>query len=105
MKPGYLTAELTITDERVFFDEYMPRVKPVIERFGGRFLIGTNRPEVVEGDRTFSRFILLEFESVQRAHEFFESDDYQAVAGYRYNSATAHINILEGLDSLSHSRT
>jgi hypothetical protein len=32
MKPGYLTAELNVTDERVFFEEYMPRVKPVIER-------------------------------------------------------------------------
>jgi uncharacterized protein (DUF1330 family) len=96
MKPGYLIAELDINDENMFFNEYMPRVGPVIEQFGGRFIIAADYPQVMEGDRKVRRIIMLEFESVQRAHEFYASREYQEVSSLRYKSALTHLYIMEG---------
>ena len=45
---GYIYAELDITDERHFHDEYMPRVRPVLDAYGARFLVATDSPQVIE---------------------------------------------------------
>ena len=96
---GYLFAELDVTDARHFYDEYMPRVRPVLAQFGAKFLIGTDAPEVMEGERHVKRVVFIEFDSVARAREFYHSPQYQAVIGYRLDSANTHLYILDGLPS------
>lgn len=95
-KKGYLFAELDIVDGAHFYNEYMPRVYPVLEEYGAVFLAGSDAPIVKEGDRHVKRVVLLEFESLQRAEEFYHSADYQAVIGYRLDSARSHLYIFEG---------
>lgn len=96
-KKGYLFAELTITDPDVFYNEYMVSVRPVLEKIGATFLVGTNQPQVVEGSRIVPRVILLEFPSVEVAHDFYYSSDYQNIIDYRFRSSSAHLYILDGL--------
>ena len=95
-KKGYLFAELDVVDAARFYDEYMPRVRPVLQKYGAVFLAASDAPVVKEGDRNLKRVVLLEFESLQRADEFYHSGDYQAVIGYRLNSARSHLYIFEG---------
>ena len=97
MARGYLIAELDVYDETVFYDEYMKAVGPVLESYGARFLVATDRPEVAEGDRMVKRVVLLEFDTFGRAKEFYYSDDYQKVATLRFKSANSHLYLLEGL--------
>jgi uncharacterized protein (DUF1330 family) len=97
MKRGYLFAELEITDSEVFFKEYMTRVGPVLKKWGARFLIATDSPDVIEGGREVKRVILLEFDSVRQAKDFYHSEEYQEVAKIRFRSATTHLYIMEGL--------
>jgi len=94
---GYLFAELDVVDAAHFYNEYMPRVRPVLEKHGAAFLAASDAPVVKEGGRNVKRVVLLEFESLQRAEEFYHSDDYQAVIGYRFDSARSHLYIFEGL--------
>ena len=94
---GYLFAELDVVDAALFYNEYMPRVRPVLEKYGAAFLSASDAPVVKEGGRNVKRVVLLEFESLQRAEEFYHSDDYQAVIGYRFDSARSHLYIFEGL--------
>lgn len=96
---GYLYAELEVTNQAYFDAEYVPRVKPVMEKYGARFLVAGGNPAVREGDRLVKRVVLLEFENAQRAKAFYESADYQAVIGYRFASAKAHLYLLEGAGS------
>lgn len=98
---GYLYAELEVTDQAYFDAEYAPRVKPVLEKYGARFLVAGGNPEVREGDRNVKRVVFLEFESAQRARQFYDSQDYQDVIGYRLASANAHLYILEGAQTQS----
>ena len=93
---GYIYAEVDVTDPHYFNTEYAMRVQPVIESYGARFLVAGGNPEVREGGRTVKRVVFLEFESAQRAREFYDSNEYQAVIGYRFDSADTHLYILDG---------
>ena len=95
-KKGYLFAELDVIDAMHFYGEYMPRVYPVLQKYGAVFLAGSDAPVVKEGGRDVKRVVLLEFESLQRVEEFYHSEDYQAVIGHRLNSARSHLYIFEG---------
>lgn len=93
---GYLFAELDVLDAEHFYNEYMPRVRPVLEEYGAVFLAASDAPRVKEGDRTVKRVVLLEFESLDRAEEFYHSEGYQAVIGHRFQSARSHLYVFEG---------
>ena len=96
---GYIFAELDITDQKHFYEEYMPRVRPVLEKYGAKFLIGDDNPQVLEGDRVVKRIVFIEFESLPRAQEFYHSKDYQDVIDYRFRAAGTHLYILQGIES------
>lgn len=95
---GYIFAELEVTDPAVFHDEYMPRVRPVLEKYGARFLVASDAPRVLEGDRVVKRIVFIEFDSPGRAREFYHSKDYQDVIDYRFRSARAHLYMLDGIE-------
>jgi uncharacterized protein (DUF1330 family) len=94
---GYIYAELDVTDPDYFYTEYMPRVIPVLKEYEAEFKIASNEPCVLEGDRTIKRVILLEFASLTKAREFYHSEAYQAVIGYRFRSAKTHLFMVEGI--------
>ena len=96
---GYIFAELEVTDERMFYDEYMPRVRPVLDKWQAKFLIATDSPRVIEGGRVVKRIVFIEFESPQKAHDFYYSKDYQDVIGWRFDSAKAHLYMMDGVES------
>ncbi|QCP54301.1 DUF1330 domain-containing protein [Trinickia violacea] len=104
MSKGYIFAELDIKDSERFYSEYMPRVRPILEQYGATFLIAGGDPAVVEGDRNVKRVVLLEFETPQRAKDFYFSDAYQEIIGYRFESAGCHLYFLAGVgpDRLAH---
>lgn len=93
---GYLFAELTVHDHDVFYQEYMAKVRPILESWDANFLISTDVPEVIEGGRTVPRVIMIEFESVQKARDFYYSEAYQSIIKLRFNSSRAHLYIMEG---------
>ena len=95
---GYIYAELDVTNPEYFNAEYAPRVQPVLEKYGAKFLIAGGSPDVREGDRTVKRIVFLEFESGRQAREFYDSKEYQEVIGYRFDSAHCHLYILEGAE-------
>lgn len=95
-KKGYIYAELVVTNPEEFYNEYMTRVGPVLEKWGATFAIAGGEPKVLEGDRAVERVVLVEFESPQKAHDFYYSPDYQEVIGYRTRSADSHLYLLEG---------
>jgi uncharacterized protein (DUF1330 family) len=96
---GYIFAELEVTDERMFYDEYMPRVRPVLDKWEAKFLIATDSPRVIEGGRVVKRIVFIEFESPKKAHDFYYSKDYQDVIGWRFDSAKTHLYMMDGVES------
>ncbi|WP_431120878.1 DUF1330 domain-containing protein [Variovorax paradoxus] len=98
MKKGYLFAALRMLDAEYFAEEYLARVVPLLKRSGARIVASSDRPEIVEGATDRERVVLIEFDSFKSARDFYHGTEYQAVIQFRFNSADAHVYIMEALD-------
>ena len=97
MSKGYVLAEVEVTDPPVF-EEYRKLVGATIDAHGGRFLVRGGDPVRLEGGRDFHRFVVLEFDSPQRARDWYYSKQYQDVLQIRLRSARTHAFLLNGVE-------
>lgn len=94
--PAYLLGIVTIEDAEGFA-EYANRVPELIERYGGTYRARGGSVEVLEGSWAPKRVTLVEFDSVDQAKSWYESDEYQALADIRRHHAKADLVLVEGL--------
>jgi uncharacterized protein (DUF1330 family) len=64
---------------------------------GSTLLSFDQKPDVLEGEWHGTQTVLLEFESVEAAREWYNSDAYQAAAKLRQAAANCNGVILSGL--------
>ncbi len=92
---GYILAEIEITDAEAY-PRYAQHVAPLVEKYGGRYLVRGGNPQTIEGERDLKRVALLEFPSIEQAKAFYYSPEYQAVAQYRWVAAKSELFLLQG---------
>jgi uncharacterized protein (DUF1330 family) len=93
---GYVIFDVKINDMKRYQD-FMQCVKPTIEAAGGRYLARGGEHKVVEGDWDPDRLVIFEFPSVERANEFYFSDNYQGGAKkIRDECSPAKVAVVEG---------
>jgi len=93
---AYLIVNVNVTDpER--YSEYVKAVPATIAKYGGRFLTRGGRVEVLEGSYTPRRFVIVEFDSIERARAWWESDDYKGPMELRRSASVADIILVEGI--------
>jgi uncharacterized protein (DUF1330 family) len=94
--PAYLIANVVIKDNDKFKD-YMKATPPIIKQFGGRFLVRGGDFEICEGNWKPKRLVLVEFESMQKAKQFYNSRQYKAIIHLRQSSAYTEWVFVDGL--------
>ena len=95
MKKGYVFLRLNIRDASLF-DEYKELGPNAVSEYGGKYLIRGGNLDILEGDWDFARNTLIEFESVDKAKEWYCSTNYQKALKIRTQSATGDVIIVEG---------
>ena len=93
--PAYLVAQIDVHDPAEF-EEYRARVTPVVEAYGGRYVVRTDQLEPLEGAKPRGRLIILEFPSMDAARSFYRSADYAPLLRQRLASAASDIVLAEG---------
>lgn len=94
--PAYVIAHIDVKDP-VRYEDYK-RMSPIsIEKFGGRFIARGGKTETLEGTWQPKRLVLLEFPSVERAREWWGSEDYAPAKALRQATSTGDMVIVEGL--------
>ncbi|RYG93189.1 DUF1330 domain-containing protein [Loktanella sp. IMCC34160] len=93
---AYLIYDVDIHDPAPY-GEFMEKVKPIVEAFGGRYLARGGRHEVLEGTWEPSRLVLFEFPDMDAARKLFTSDDYAPLKELRQSCSTGHAVIVEGI--------
>ena len=92
---GYVIADVDVTDPELFA-EYRKLVSATVEQYGGKYLVRGGETEVVEGDRTPHRTVVIEFESYERARAWYHSDEYAPALKMRLDSANSSVIIVDG---------
>jgi uncharacterized protein (DUF1330 family) len=96
--PAYLIANVDIKDSEKFKD-YMRATPPVIKQFGGKFLVRGGDFEICEGNWNPKRLVLVEFESMQKAKQFYDSPEYRALIHLRQSSAYTEWIFVDGVSA------
>jgi len=96
--PAYLIANVDIKNPEKFKD-YMKATPAVIKQFGGKFLVRGGGFEICEGNWNPKRLVVVEFESMQKAKQFYNSPEYKAIIDLRQSSAYTEWVFVDGLSA------
>ena len=93
---AYVIAEVEVTDPGKF-EEYRKLVPPTIEAFGGRYVVRGGAIDAREGGWQPSRVVIIEFEDMERAKAWHESDVYAPARALREASSNTRMIVVEGV--------
>ena len=92
---AYVIVEVTITDH-VEYEEYKKLTPAAIAAYDGKFVVRGAKTESLEGNWYPERIVVLEFPSVARAKEWWNSNEYSKAKEIRQRSATTKMLVVEG---------
>jgi len=95
MPKGYLILTEAIHDQEGM-ETYGEASRPSMIEFGGVPLIVDTNVEVLEGEWHGNRTVIVEFESVEKTHEWYRSESYAAARPLRQAAADCHVVIASG---------
>lgn len=97
MAYGYVIAQINVTDPDRYPD-YVRMVQPILDRFGGVFLVRGGRSQSYEGTPPGARTVVIRFPSYDAAQDWYHSADYAAAKALRMSASTSVQTIVEGLE-------
>jgi uncharacterized protein (DUF1330 family) len=93
--PAYVIADLKITDPETYA-RYIELVPATIAAFGGRYVARGGATERLDGDWEPNRIVILEFDSMDQARAWWNSEDYNGPKAIRQSSAESRIILVDG---------
>ena len=93
--PGYVVAEVEVNDTDTF-QKYAASVPGTLAPFNAKYMIRAGKISPVEGDAPKGRFIVIGFDSVEKAKAWEDSPAYDAIKPIRHSSAKSRVFIIEG---------
>ena len=93
---AYVIVDVEVTDPELM-GEYRKLVGPTLEQYGGRFLVRGGQYEVLEGDWRAQRVVVLEFDSVERAKQWHDSEEYREPKRMRQQAGKTNMIVVEGV--------
>ena len=94
--PGYMVGNITVTDPDLFA-EYGKQVPATVAQFGGTYVVRGGAAEKIEGSYDPARIVILQFESVEKAKEWYNSDVYAPLKDMRMKASTGDLYFVEGV--------
>ena len=86
--PAYFIVSINVTAESNVerYRGYIEKVKPIVESYGGRYIVRSEKIQHIVGEWKPDRVIVIEFPSAERISECFSSPEYKAVESDRSES-------------------
>ena len=96
MAYGYVIAQITVTDPAAY-QRYVALVEPIVQKFGGEFLVRGGQSESFEGTPPGDRNVIIRFPSYAAAQKWYGSDDYAEAKALRMSASSSVQTIVEGV--------
>jgi uncharacterized protein (DUF1330 family) len=96
---AFIIVEVDITDP-VEYEGYKKLTPDTVAAFGGKFLARGGEVVTLEGDQEPGRLVILEFPSVERAKEWWNSPEYTEARLIRQRAANTRMIIVEGISEM-----
>jgi uncharacterized protein (DUF1330 family) len=95
--PAYIIVDVTINDPKAY-EEYKKLTPATIAAYDGKFVVRGGRSECLEGDWNPQRTVVLQFPTLERAKEWWASEEYAPAKKIRQANATTKMLVVEGIE-------
>lgn len=96
-KPIYLVLDIDIHNLENY-QEYIQLGKPIVEKFGGEYLIRGGTIDNAEINLWKpQRMVIIKFPDQESASNWYNSDEYQSIKGIRTRNSTSTLIFVEGI--------
>ena len=92
---GFVIANIDVKNPEAY-KEYISKVKPIVEKFGGKYLVRAGEYKVIDGEWKYPRTVIIKFSSYEKALEWYNSEEYQPVKPIRLANSVANGIIIQG---------
>ena len=93
---AYVIVEIEVTDP-VGYEEYKKLAGATVEKHGGKYIVRGGAAEMLEGDWNPKRIVILRFESMQRAKDWLNCEEYREPRKMRHRTAKTNMILVEGV--------
>jgi uncharacterized protein (DUF1330 family) len=93
---AYVIVEIDVTDP-VGYEEYKKGAAATVHAHGGKYIVRGGKAEVLEGDWNPKRIVILQFESIERAKEWLNCEEYREPRKMRHRTAKTNMIVVEGV--------
>ncbi|CAM1362825.1 conserved hypothetical protein [Tenacibaculum sediminilitoris] len=97
MKPAYCLFENVNITDSAKLEEYKKNVFPVVEKFGGKYIVASGQIRNVEGDWNPQVLVMIQFSTFEQANKWYDSEDYKELKTLRRSSGEFNAVIMEAL--------
>jgi uncharacterized protein (DUF1330 family) len=94
---AYVIVETDVTDPEQY-EQYKAATPAAIAAGGGRFLVRGGEIAVLEGDWSPPRIVVLEFEDIEAAKRWYDSELYREARKLRAGAASFRMIAVQGVD-------
>jgi uncharacterized protein (DUF1330 family) len=95
-KPGYIIAEIEVTDP-VALKQYAAKAPEIEASHGGHYVVRGGKVETLEGEPPKGFVVVIGFDSVEKAREWYDSPEYKAIRGIRQSATHSRLLLAEGV--------
>lgn len=93
---AYLIANVEIKDAEAI-KKYLNASPNILKKYSGKFLVRGGEIWVAEGDWSPQRLVVVEFESMEKAKQFWNSEDYKPFKDLRQAASKTDMLFVNGL--------
>ena len=94
---AYVIAQVDVNDPERYV-EYRKMVPASVEAYGGKFIARGGKAEVLEGEKQLpERVVIIEFESMERAKEWWASEEYREAKALRQATSNGTFFLVDGM--------
>ena len=93
---AYVIVDINVTDP-VRYEEYKKLATPTVEMYGGKYIARGGKTEVLEGDWSPSRLVILQFEDMEQAKAWLNSTEYSGPRSIRHATAISNMVVIDGV--------
>ena len=94
--PGYIIGQIKEFTNADGFGAYQGAAGATVGQYGGKLVLNSTKINSGDGDWNPAGMVVIEFESVEQAKKWYNSPEYQAVIGQRFESADSALIIIDG---------
>ena len=93
---AYFIIQVNVTNLENY-KEYIEKVTPIVEKFGGEYIVRGGKSEIAEGVWPYERTVVLKFSTYDMVKKWHDSNEYRPIREIREKNSECNGIIIEGV--------